>query len=146
MRAFILMLTMLLLVACDQNPAPDEGKADRLAAAFVEAINAQDYPKAFSMVDAEAFFGAHSQSEWESYFNGIHDVLGKKETTRLKNKLNDLRLSGTFFMYEYVSKHEHGLSKELVTIVHQINTGAAPLKVFSYKIDSSKLQKLNQSW
>lgn len=146
MKAFLLVLVMFVVMACDTNPAPDEGKADRLAAAFVEAIHAKDYAKAFTMVDTEVFFASHSQSEWESYFDGMHDILGKKETTRLKNKLNDMRLSGTFFMYEYVSKHERGLSKELVTIVHQINTGAAPLKVFSYKIVSSKLDKLNQSW
>ena len=146
MRAFMLVLMLFVVMACDTNPAPDEGKADRLAAAFVEAIHAKDYAKAFTMVDTEVFFGSHSQSEWEAYFDGMYEILGKKESSRLKNKLNDMRLSGTFFMYEYVSKHEKGLSKELVTIVHQINTGAAPLKVFSYKVDSSKLQKLNQFW
>jgi len=146
MRTIILLLAMFVVMACDTNPPPDEGKADRLAAAFVKAIDAKDYAKAFTMVDTEVFFGSHSQSEWETYFGGMHDILGNKETSRLKNKLNDMRLSGTFFMYEFVSKHEGGLSKELVTIVHQINTGTAPLKVFSYKVDSSKLQKLNQFW
>lgn len=146
MKRVIFILLVVLLSACGNNPAPDEGQADRLVNGFVKALQAQDYDTAFSMVDQEAFFAAHSRADWQQYFSEMYGALGKVESSRLKNKLNDTRFSGTFFMYEYVNKHENGLSKELITIVHKINTGNAPLKIFSYKVDSSKLQKLNQNW
>jgi hypothetical protein len=146
MKHLFLLFMVVLVVSCGKNPTPDEGKADRLAAAFIKAIHDQNYETLPTLVDSEVFFGAHTESDWKEYLSKSANILGKVETTRLKQKLNDIRLSGTFFIYEYVSKHEHGLSKELITIIHKINTGDAPLKVFSYKIESSKLAKLNQNW
>ena len=56
----------------------------------------------------------------------------------LKHKLADDRLTGTFFMFQFATKYENGLGKVMITMIQKINTDE-PLKIFGYKIDSSKL-------
>lgn len=141
---FAVVLSLSLLSACENTPPPEKHVADKLAKDFMVALHKQDYDAAFSMVSDE-FYSTRSRAEWEDYFREVASILGKNETMRLKNSLNDTRFSGQFFMYEYVTKYENGLGKELITMIHKINTGNAPLKIFSYKIDSSKLVKLNKS-
>lgn len=134
----------LLLGACDTSPPPDQGVADKIAENFMNALNKHDYDLALSMVSDE-FFDTRSRGEWIAYFKDVAGIMGEMTSMHLKNKLDDTRLSGTFYIYEYRTKYEHGLGKELITMIHKINTGDAPLKIFSYKIESSKLEKLNQS-
>ncbi|MDH5544319.1 MAG: hypothetical protein OEZ43_01935 [Gammaproteobacteria bacterium] len=143
-QLFLMFVLVLVLGACNNTPPPEDAVADKLAKDFMQALQAQDYETLYSLVNDE-FFSVKGRSEWDKYFQDVSGIMGKMESFRLKNKLNDMRFSGQFYMYEYVTKYENGLGKEMITIIHKINTGNEPLRIFSYKMDSSKLAKLHQT-
>ena len=139
----IIFLMSILLTGCEQGVVPETSEADAIARNFIKAIESKDYESMMAMVDDE-FFGARSKQEWIAYLTEKDKIMGKMISYRLKTSTNDTRFSGTFYLYEYITKYENGLGKEIITMIHKINTNE-PLKIFAYKIDSSKLQKLNQN-
>ncbi len=141
MKKILLIIIMLMLAACTTGGAVNPGQANKLSAAFMEALKNHDYDTALSMVDKD-FFIARARDEWVAYFEQVKNVMGERQNLRVKSSINDAKYSGNFYMYEFVSTYENGLGKELLTLVQKINSDDPP-RVFAYRFDSSKIPKLN---
>lgn len=142
-KIVVALLCSIILIAC-QGPQPTDDEARTLTRSFVDAVNAGEYEKAFNLVSPE-FFQTRSRDRWIEYYDKIKETMGPVISVKLSRHLNDNRLSGRFYMYQYSIKHENGFTKEMVTMIQKINSND-PLTILSHKIDSSKLLKINEMY
>ena len=140
-RVGVIAVLALILGGCEiGTPVPKQEFAQKIADEFYKSLHDRKYEEAFSLVNAD-FFGPRTKEEWVTYFDKINDTLGPMESYKLKEPHVSTRLSGTFFIFEYRGKYEHGLGKELITLIHEINSDD-PLRIWGYKIESSKLPEM----
>ena len=139
LQYFILVVATIFIASCEQpSTAPEAPSvAQLLAERYLDAVHKGNYDSAFAMADPE-YFGVRSEKDWKNYFSKVESRLGKFESMKLKQSLDDNRLTGTFHMYQFAAKYEKGLAKEMVTMIEKINTNE-PLRIFAHRYESSKL-------
>lgn len=141
-KGFLLIAMFAVVTACELGaPPPADDAAKQIAQQFFDALHKGDYEQVFALSSEELFL-SRGKEEWKTYFKKVEATMGPLQSYNLKEPFVSTRYSGTFYMYEYRSKFENGLGKELITMVHQINSDV-PLRVSGYKIESSKLPELH---
>lgn len=143
MRTCVLIVSMIILQACQGNVASNEA-GQALALKYVTAINDGKYEEAFKLV-SDDFFNRFPKDERIEYYQKVKEIMGPIKSMKLSRSLVDDRFSGRFYMFQYSFKHENGITTEMVTMLQKINS-KEPLKVFGHKVESSKLKKLNSQY
>ncbi|MDH3325845.1 MAG: hypothetical protein OEM38_03905 [Gammaproteobacteria bacterium] len=141
-RVFIVCLTSFSLWSC-QAPAIPKDVAKDISDSFIKATTSGKYPEAFKLVNQKEFFTARSDDQWIAYYDAISKELGPVVSIKLSHEQADDRFSGRFYTYVYSIKHENGFTKEIVTLVQEINSNA-DLKIFAHRVEGGKLRKINQ--
>ena len=144
LKVFLIGLTSLALWAC-QPPAISKDVAKEIADNFIGATTSGNYKKAFEYVNKEEFFTARSDDLWEAYYDAISKELGPVISIKLSHQQADDRFSGRFYTFQYSIKHENGFTKEIVTMIQEINS-KDDLKIFAHRIEGSKLAKINSAF
>lgn len=140
-KALLVGLISLTLWAC-QPPAIPKEVATEIATGFINATTSADYQKAFTYVDKNEFFVVRSEDRWIAYYDAISKELGPVVSIKLSRFQADDRFSGRFYTYVFSIKHEKGFTKEIITLIQEINS-KDDLKIFAHKIEGGKLAKVN---
>ncbi|MDH5230328.1 MAG: hypothetical protein OEY38_09725 [Gammaproteobacteria bacterium] len=137
---FTLLLCSFLLIlsACGIDKGR-EAEANKLALNYITTVHEKGLDQAMPLL-SDDFFQQRSRSGWKEYFTYVRKQLGATQKIKLKNRISDNRYSGTFYMFQFSNKFEHGFTKEMVTIVDKVDN-KGPLKVFAHKVESSKLSE-----
>jgi len=140
-KMIVVVFMSMMLWACQPPSVPKE-VATEIATNFINATTSGDYEKAFTYVNAKEFFLVRPKERWVEYYDAISQELGPIVSIKLTRFQADDRFSGRFYTYVFSIKHEKGFTKELVTLIQQINS-KADLEVFAHKIEGGKLSKIN---
>ena len=137
-------LISLTLLSC-QAPSISKDVAREIAENFIHATTSGDYEKAFTYVNPKEFFAARSDDQWKAYYAAISKEMGPVISIKLSMEQADDRFSGRFYTYQYSIKHENGFTKEILTLIQEINS-KEDLKVFAHRIEGGKLAKINSAF
>lgn len=140
-KVVLVCLVSFSLWAC-QPPSISKEVANEIATNFINATTSGDYEKAFTYVNPKEFFLIRPREQWEEYYQAISNELGPIVTIKLSRFQADDRFSGRFYTYVFSIKHEKGFTKEIVTLIQEINS-KDDLKVFAHKIEGGRLRKIN---
>jgi len=130
-----------VLVAC-QAPSISKDVAKEIADNYIAATTSGNYNEAFTYVNTKEFFSARSDDQWKAYFDAIAKEMGPIVSIKLSHQQADDRFSGRFYTFQYSIKHENGFTKEIITMIQEINS-KADLKIFAHRIEGGKLAKIN---
>jgi len=140
--AILLFLTSLTLWGCQAPSIPVE-VATEIATGFIEGTSSGDYEKAFKYVNKKEFFAVRDADQWKAYYDSIAKEMGPVISIKLSRHQADDRFSGRFYTYQFSIKHENGFTKEIVTLIQEINSDE-DLKVFAHRVEGGKLAKINR--
>ena len=143
-KFMMICLASIGLWAC-QAPAIPTDIAKDVATKFINATTSGNYDEAFKYVDKKEFFAARSDDEWIKYYKAVSETMGPIVSIKLSRHQADDRFSGRFYTFQYSIKHENGFTKEIVTLIQQINTDK-DLKIFAHRIEGGKLAKINEMY
>lgn len=140
-KLFFVCIVSVTVVAC-QAPAISKDVAKEISDGFIMATTSGNYDEAFKYVNPKEFFTARVDSEWKAYYDAISKEMGPIVSIKLSRQQADDRFSGRFYTFQYSIKHENGFTKEIVTLIQEINSDA-DLKVFAHRIEGGRLAKIN---
>jgi len=140
-KKFALLVMISFLGAC-QAPNISTDVATEIAEKFIAATTSANYDEAFKLVNEKEFFIVRDRETWIEYYKAISKELGPIISVKLSRHQADDRFSGRFYTYQFSIKHEGGFTKEIVTLIQEINT-KEELKVFAHRIEGGKLAKIN---
>ena len=143
-KVAMICLASVALWACQPPSIPKE-VATEIATGFINATTSGDYEKAFTYVNQKEFFVVRSKERWAEYYGAISKELGPIVSIKLSRFQADDRFSGRFYTYVFSIKHEKGFTKEIVTLIQEINS-KDDLKIFAHKIEGGKLAKINSMY
>ncbi|MDH5257518.1 MAG: hypothetical protein OEX07_05905 [Gammaproteobacteria bacterium] len=140
-KVLLICLTSITLWSC-QAPAISTDVAKEISSAFIEATTSGNYQEAFKYVNPKEFFSARSDDRWAAYYDAISKEMGPVVSIKLSRHQADDRFSGRFYTFQYSIKHENGFTKEIVTLIQEINS-KDDLKIFAHRIEGGRLAKIN---
>lgn len=143
-RIFVIFAVSFFLWSC-QAPAIPKDVAEDISGNFIKATTSGNYAEAFKLVNPKEFFTARSDDRWIAYYDAIAKEMGPVVSIKLTRHQAEDRFSGRFYTYQYSIKHENGFTKEIVTMIQEINSNA-DLKIFAHRIEGGKLAKINESF
>jgi len=140
-RVLFAGFVVLTLWGC-QAPAISKDVATEISRNFIAATTSGNYEEAFKYVNPKEFFTVRDKDRWIKYYSAIAEELGPIVRIKLSHFQADDRFSGRFYTYQFSIKHEKGFTKEIVTLIQEINSDDE-LKVFAHRIEGGKLAKIN---
>jgi len=141
-KVIVVFAAIVTLWGC-QAPSISKDVAKEIADKFINATSSGNYEEAFKHVNKKEFFAMRSDDRWIAYYDAISKEMGPIVSIKLSRHQADDRFSGRFYTFQYSIKHENGFTKEIVTMIQQINTDEE-LKVFAHRIEGGRLSKINK--
>ncbi len=134
MRLITIITTLLLLTGC-LTEASHQPQADKIITQLHQHIINHEWQQANTLFSAK-FFEEESQQAWQARIETLESKLGAIQSFKITSTQKDPRYGADFYIYMILLQHEHGYSREIVTITEPLDD--KPMKITGYKVTARK--------